>query len=153
MSLNLGIIEWVDNTRPLKSCLNRDQRTNRKLIQAQQSYHNWVFRTSSSRKLTASKYIMNILYLLLLTLFMTKDCFARLYAEERSSIVKNYDKITENIPSTLLRDKILELSASPEAFLFMRKRFAYSLACISIFGYVLGIGDRHLENFLLNMKR
>lgn len=54
---------------------------------------------------------------------------------------------------TLLKDTILQLSSSPEAFLFMRKKFAYSLACISIFGYLLGVGDRHLENFLLNMKR
>jgi DNA-dependent protein kinase catalytic subunit len=36
--------------------------------------------------------------------------------------------------------------------MFIRDRFLrnYSLVCLS--GYILGIGDRHLENFLLNTR-
>lgn len=41
------------------------------------------------------------------------------------------------------------MSAGPDAFLALRKVFAQSLASLSICSYVLGIGDRHLDNFLL----
>jgi phosphatidylinositol kinase/protein kinase (PI-3 family) len=51
-----------------------------------------------------------------------------------------------------MRDYLMRLASSPEAFLFIRKGFAHSLAAISIYGYILGIGDRHLENFLLDLK-
>lgn len=68
-------------------------------------------------------------------------------------IAKGYDAILDDVTVTALRDFLRTLASSPEAFLFLRKEFAYSVACISIFGYILGIGDRHLENALLDMKR
>ena len=41
---------------------------------------------------------------------------------------------------------------SPEAFMAVRERFLKSYAAASVAGYILGIGDRHLENFLIDMK-
>jgi DNA-dependent protein kinase catalytic subunit len=71
----------------------------------------------------------------------------------RDTVVKQFDMLTSTIPSTVLRDSIYSLAASPEAFLSIRQDFAYSLAAISVCGYILGIGDRHLENFLIDKKR
>jgi len=56
------------------------------------------------------------------------------------------------VPPDLLRSGIQALSASPEAFLCIRSHFARTLAVFSVSSYVLGIGDRHLENFLLDLK-
>src|SRR5690606_7262179 len=42
------------------------------------------------------------------------------------------------------------LSASMEAYFSVRNRFAKSIAVLNIGSYILGIGDRHLENFLLD---
>lgn len=75
------------------------------------------------------------------------------FADSPERIGDNYAAISEMVPRTYLRDFVLQLASSPEAFLFLRKEFSHSLACISIFGYILGIGDRHLDNFLLDMKR
>lgn len=43
------------------------------------------------------------------------------------------------------------MSTSPEAFLALRSHFAKSFATLCICHYILGIGDRHLSNFLLSL--
>ena len=42
------------------------------------------------------------------------------------------------------------MCSSPEAFVVIRSRFAVSYAALCIGNYILGIGDRHLENFLID---
>lgn len=44
-----------------------------------------------------------------------------------------------------------EMSTSPEAFHVLRCACASTHALISICQYLLGIGDRHLSNFMINM--
>ncbi len=46
----------------------------------------------------------------------------------------------------------MQLSASPEAFLTLRAHFARTHAVICICQYILGIGDRHLSNFLVSLE-
>ncbi|KAK9813338.1 hypothetical protein WJX73_001242 [Symbiochloris irregularis] len=48
-----------------------------------------------------------------------------------------------------LRAALLKYAGSPEKFMADRRRFTASLVALSASGYVLGIGDRHLNNFLL----
>ena len=50
----------------------------------------------------------------------------------------------------LLRAALLRTAPSPEGFLAVRARCLRSLAAISVAGYVVGIGDRHLDNFLFD---
>ncbi|CAN0062863.1 unnamed protein product, partial [Hapterophycus canaliculatus] len=53
-------------------------------------------------------------------------------------------------PTDTLRQHLLAMAPSPEAFLTCRRGFARSLATLNACSYVLGIGDRHLDNFLLD---
>lgn len=46
----------------------------------------------------------------------------------------------------------LQLSSSPEAFLALRSHFIQTMATISMCHYVLGIGDRHLSNFMVDLE-
>ena len=48
--------------------------------------------------------------------------------------------------------KVCELAPGPETFLTFRGELSRSLAVWSMAGYVLGIGDRHLDNFLLDTR-
>ena len=40
----------------------------------------------------------------------------------------------------------------PDAFLAMRRRFAATLAASSVCGWVAGVGDRHLQNVLVDLR-
>jgi DNA-dependent protein kinase catalytic subunit len=58
-------------------------------------------------------------------------------------------KEAENsLPEDLLMSSISRQCASPEAFLTVRQRFASSFAALSVASFVLGIHDRHLDNFM-----
>ncbi|MEE6464048.1 hypothetical protein FKM82_006146 [Ascaphus truei] len=46
----------------------------------------------------------------------------------------------------------VKMSTTPEAFLALRSHFARSHALICISHWILGIGDRHLCNFMINME-
>ena len=45
----------------------------------------------------------------------------------------------------------MNLSTCPEAFLTLRAQFVKTHATLSICQYILGIGDRHLSNFLVDL--
>lgn len=44
------------------------------------------------------------------------------------------------------------MSTNPEAFLALRSHFASSHALLCISHWLLGIGDRHLNNFMVAME-
>ena len=44
----------------------------------------------------------------------------------------------------------MNLSTCPEAFLTLRAQFVKTHAALSVCQYILGIGDRHLSNFLVD---
>ena len=66
-------------------------------------------------------------------------------------ILDHADKMTKNIPKNLLRESIKRLCSNLESFMFILDRFIKNYSVVCIAGYILGIGDRHLENFLLNI--
>lgn len=68
----------------------------------------------------------------------------------RKDAVKELESEHAMVPEGLMRRAILDMSFSPEAFICIRHEFARSLSALSITSYILGIGDRHMDNFLLN---
>ena len=56
----------------------------------------------------------------------------------------------EKVPADLLQRAVHKRSVSSEVYLAMRARFARSLATLTACMHILGIGDRHLDNFLLH---
>ena len=46
----------------------------------------------------------------------------------------------------------MHLAVSPEAFLALRSHFVNTYATLSICHYVLGIGDRHLSNYMVDLE-
>lgn len=67
-------------------------------------------------------------------------------------LARNFEDLARQIPATILRDALFDISSSPESFFVLRNNFATSLAAMNIANWVLGIGDRHLSNILINNK-
>ncbi|KAG0180275.1 hypothetical protein DFQ29_000972 [Apophysomyces sp. BC1021] len=129
MATNVGIIEWVDNTRPLRSCIEEQMKNKVQLSRVQESYRAMV-----------SKYKGDTMG------------YHNLFKAPRDKAEREFNQISMSIRSDFLHQFLVKLAASPESFLLLRREFANSLAAISVAGYLLGIGDRHLENFLLDLK-
>ncbi|KAJ3220654.1 hypothetical protein HK099_004118, partial [Clydaea vesicula] len=84
-----------------------------------------------------------------------KGGFGEIYAsfntkEKKESVVASFKKVLSVMSEPFLKRYFLKKSSSPEAFLKIRSEFASSLGSLSICSYLLGIGDRHTENFLLD---
>ncbi|KAM3580927.1 hypothetical protein VKS41_006986 [Umbelopsis sp. WA50703] len=129
MTSSIGVIEWLDNTKPIRACLEETPVRKNQMVRLQEAYRSWVANFKGETM-----------------------GYRNLMQAPRETVVKQFNMFTSTMPNSVLRDSIFTLAASPEAFLTIRQDFAYSLAAICICGYILGIGDRHLENFLLDRK-
>uniref|UniRef100_G3RTS5 DNA-dependent protein kinase catalytic subunit n=1 Tax=Gorilla gorilla gorilla TaxID=9595 RepID=G3RTS5_GORGO len=70
----------------------------------------------------------------------------------RTETVTSFRKRESKVPADLLKRAFVRMSTSPEAFLALRSHFASSHALICISHWILGIGDRHLNNFMVAME-
>lgn len=57
---------------------------------------------------------------------------------------------TALIEPTYLRDGLIDAAPSPSGWYQVRQRFTNTTAAMCGAGYVLGVGDRHLQNFLID---
>ncbi|KAI4730691.1 hypothetical protein E4T49_01590 [Aureobasidium sp. EXF-10728] len=76
----------------------------------------------------------------------------RVFLSEASSNIANVDIFTEKVLSvfpSILHEWFAEMFPEPDSWFAARLRYARSAAVMSMVGHVLGLGDRHGENILL----
>ncbi|KAJ3051099.1 hypothetical protein HK097_007924 [Rhizophlyctis rosea] len=150
MSTSLGILEWVNNTKPLRVCMSDVKGYAEDYGLAQGGYDDFVRRGSKGKKslgdaprcALADKWNLEITVLV----------YGQLFAYSREEVANQMSRYYAQMTKSYLRIFLQELATSPEAFLTIRKEFARSFGALNIASYILGIGDRHLENFLVDLK-
>ena len=60
--------------------------------------------------------------------------------------------LSEQLLLLSLREALLRAAGGPEAFLSIRAAYTASLAVVSMAGYIAGVGDRHTDNFLVDLS-
>jgi len=71
---------------------------------------------------------------------------------DREELINKFTACEKMIPDEMLQRSLQNISVSLEAYYILRKNFITSLAAMSIGHWLLGIGDRHLSNILIDMK-
>ncbi|XP_036089192.1 DNA-dependent protein kinase catalytic subunit [Rousettus aegyptiacus] len=138
MTSRLGLIEWIENTFTLKELLLSNMSQKEKAAYTSDpkappfEYRDWLTKMSG-------KYDVNAYTL------MYKGA-------SRTETVTSFRKRESKVPADLLKRAFLKMSTGPEAFLALRSHFINSHALMCISHWILGIGDRHLNNFMISME-
>uniref|UniRef100_A0A8C2LHS2 DNA-dependent protein kinase catalytic subunit n=1 Tax=Cricetulus griseus TaxID=10029 RepID=A0A8C2LHS2_CRIGR len=138
MTCRYGLIEWIENTTTLKDLLLSSMSKEEKEAYNSdpkapiREYKDWL--KQITKKSDAGAYLL-----------MYKGA-------NRTETVTAFRKRENKVPADLLKRAFVKMSTNPEAFLALRSHFASSHALLCISHWLLGIGDRHLNNFMVAME-
>ncbi|XP_030635503.1 DNA-dependent protein kinase catalytic subunit [Chanos chanos] len=131
----IGLIEWMENTCTLKDFLSdrRTEEEQRNSTKPNEHYDIWLSKVTGKKE-GIIRYV-------------------EVYKKAtRQETVNNFKRLEQLVPEDLLRRAFVKMSTTPEAFLSLRSHFASSHALLCVSHWVLGIGDRHLSNFMINTE-
>ncbi|GAU90192.1 DNA dependent Protein Kinase catalytic subunit [Ramazzottius varieornatus] len=132
MSSHVGLIEWVQNSATFRDFLvHGDKETDSLFNLTKYNASKWLEAKVKAEHPTAYNY------------------YAQIPTAEIRAKLAEWEK---RIPPHLLRQRMQELTVSPDAFCIVRNHFAEALGAMSMAQYVLGIGDRHLSNNMISME-
>lgn len=136
----VGVLEWVSNTTPLKSILQEEMGRDAAFCAANPRAVSNVADSggNSAREVDLMRLTA---YEQRLSWVKSHDCrdYHRMFkTASRAQASEVYGTITAPIPSDFIRRRFLGLALTAEAFLTVRAEFAKSLAVSSLFGYLLG---------------
>ena len=129
---NLGVMEWVKNTIPLKTVIEREMDPREDIL----NNNAYIKRTGLLKQLAKNKDI--------------RDQHLALVAAKRELVVADFNVQLKYFKSTHLKNAIKKKVQNAEQFVKLRKVFLSNYAVLSLGSYLLGVGDRHLDNFLFD---
>eukprot|EP01080_Neovahlkampfia_damariscottae_P000233 gene233-4479_t len=137
LSKNVGMVEWVQNTAPMKEILDKQYSiatgTNRGCNIHGGAVIDWFSKSFAKRSAS------------------TSQIYIKMYEKATKDVINNKMKeLWSEVPKDLLINGLKSLCASNEAYFTIRNRFTRSVSTVNICSYILGIGDRHLENVLID---
>ncbi|XP_051625579.1 DNA-dependent protein kinase catalytic subunit isoform X2 [Manacus candei] len=138
MTTRLGLIKWLENTCTLKEFLKNSMSEEEDISYNSKkgpraTYSEWLSKMGGKAQ-GISRY------------------HAMYSNASRREAVMSFKSRESSVPEDLLRRAFVKMSTSPEAFLSLRSHFASSHALMCISHWILGIGDRHLSNFMINKE-
>lgn len=151
MKLYCGLIEWVNKTKSMMDIINRSMARRdvsatttttttggyRDKLRTLQNRHRDVMCQPS---MVATENVQNYLHL-----------YGNAVTQNSCMDVRNkFQALCNELPEDLVRRALYEMCQSAESFYSLRSQFAISLSAMSVAHWVLGIGDRHLSNMLMD---
>ncbi|KAH9508229.1 hypothetical protein Btru_050515 [Bulinus truncatus] len=141
MTPRVGLIEWMRNTCPLKNFLyDALTEEEKKFLDSERGpsklHNRWICKLVNKADYGRWQKIFDEVYL----------------KYSLTETVKEFRLKEGTVPWDLSRRAIYKMSSSPEAFHVLKSAMMRSHAVICICHYLLGIGDRHLSNFMVDLK-
>ncbi|XP_070708776.1 DNA-dependent protein kinase catalytic subunit [Pempheris klunzingeri] len=137
ITTRIGVIEWMENTCTLKEflCGTMTEQEELRARRCGDDYNKWLSTFASNPNVPSV------------------ELYSPAYKKaKRAETVNNFLKVLQHVPGDLLKRAFLKMCNSPEAFLSLRSHFISSHALLCVSHWILGIGDRHLSNFMINME-
>ncbi|KAK1939194.1 DNA-dependent protein kinase catalytic subunit [Phytophthora citrophthora] len=142
MTQEIGILEWVGGTSTLKGVIEAQLQIDERCTDLKSNNRQKLELFNTTAAKTYESFLMKQ---------RGSSYSAKVVAPHSKEVVDQFAKVQAMIPADLLRRQLLGLGSNYEAFLLVRDHFLKSLAVFSACSYVLGIGDRHLDNFLFDL--
>ena len=143
-----GLIQWVEGTIPLYSLYKRWQ-------QRQQNNDAAAKKTQETTSIpTAYQKPSEAFYAKLVPLLRDHGITNLDNRKEWPLEIMNrvYQILAAETPNNLLSQEIWFASDDSEQWFKMTENITRSIAVMSVIGYVIGLGDRHLDNLLVDLK-
>lgn len=129
MTTRIGLLGWVDNTKVLKEVMDDklDPQTRSKVFK---EHDKWI--PYATKRAAA---------------------YSNMYqTANRDAALQKWSLFQGLVTNPFaLKQGVIELASCPQACLELQRRFGRSLAAMSAAQYVLGIGDRHRSNTLIDV--
>lgn len=130
LSTRLGLIQWVDGTRSLREYVEfTASRTS--IENTMGVYQSWIDRVKRPGRQNYKEALLK---------YSSKDVVAKM-----NELIKCLDW-------DCLRKSFLNSSTSLQCFIILRQNFITSYATMCLVHWLTGVGDRHLENTLVEVK-
>lgn len=142
LGLRSGLIRWVDGTTPMFSLYKRWQLREAAMTNMKQS-------TNTAVVLRPSELFYNKLNPLL-----KEHAVKNTENRKEWPLVALKQVLTElmaETPNDLLARELWCRSVNAGAWWQVTKNYSYSVAVMSMIGYIIGLGDRHLDNVLIDL--